>query len=40
VQPVLIIADRSMPGMDGIEFFHRLRREPKLAGGACGASQC
>ncbi|WP_413232133.1 two-component system response regulator, partial [Paraburkholderia nemoris] len=26
-----VIVDRSMPGMDGIEFCHRLRREPKLA---------
>jgi CheY-like chemotaxis protein len=32
VQPVLIITDRSMPGMDGIELCHQLRREPKLAG--------
>ncbi|ANB76547.1 hypothetical protein AYM40_30575 [Paraburkholderia phytofirmans OLGA172] len=32
VQPVLITADRSIPGMDGIEFCHRLRRELKLAG--------
>jgi CheY-like chemotaxis protein len=31
VRPVLIITDRSMPGMDGIELCHRLRREPKLA---------
>ncbi|MFL9959242.1 response regulator [Paraburkholderia nemoris] len=31
MQPVLVIVDRSMPGMDGIEFCHRLRREPKLA---------
>jgi len=32
VQPVLVITDRSMPGMDGIEFCHQLRRKPKLAG--------
>jgi CheY-like chemotaxis protein len=32
VQPVLVITDRSMPGMDGIEFCHQLRCEPKLAG--------
>jgi CheY-like chemotaxis protein len=31
VRPVLAITDRSMPGMDGIELCHRLRREPKLA---------
>ncbi|MGY6157474.1 response regulator [Paraburkholderia graminis] len=32
VQPVLVVTDRSMPGMDGIEFCRQLRREPKLAG--------
>jgi CheY-like chemotaxis protein len=32
VQPVLIITDRSMPGMDGIEFCLQLKRDPKLAG--------
>jgi CheY-like chemotaxis protein len=31
VQPVLVITDRSMPGMDGIELCQQLRREPKLA---------
>ena len=32
VQPVLVITDRSMPGMDGIEFCFQLKRDPKLAG--------
>lgn len=32
VRLVLVIADRSMPGMDGIELCYQLRREPKLAG--------
>jgi CheY-like chemotaxis protein len=32
VQPVLVITDRAMPRMDGIEFCLQLRREPKLAG--------
>ena len=32
VHPVLVVTDRSMPGMDGIEFCRQLRREPKLAG--------
>jgi CheY-like chemotaxis protein len=31
IQPRLIITDRSMPGMNGIELCYRLRREPKLA---------
>ncbi len=32
VQPVLVITDRSMPGMDGIELCLQLKRDPKLAG--------
>ena len=32
VHPALVITDRSMPGMDGIDFCRQLRREPKLAG--------
>ncbi|QBR04216.1 response regulator transcription factor [Paraburkholderia pallida] len=28
--PALIITDRNMPGMNGIEFCHRLRRNSKL----------
>lgn len=32
VQPILVITDRSMPGMDGIEFCLQLKRDPKLAG--------
>lgn len=31
LQPVLIITDQSMPGMNGIEFCHRLRLDPRLA---------
>jgi CheY-like chemotaxis protein len=30
IQPDLIITDRSMPGMSGIDFCHRLRCEPRL----------
>ena len=29
--PALVITDRSMPGMDDIEFCRQLRLEPKLA---------
>jgi CheY-like chemotaxis protein len=32
VQPILVIADQSMPGMGGIELCHRLKRDSKLAG--------
>lgn len=32
VDPVIIITDRFMPGMDGVELCRQLRREPKLAG--------
>jgi CheY-like chemotaxis protein len=31
VQPVLLITNRSMPRMGGIELCHQLKREPKLA---------
>jgi CheY-like chemotaxis protein len=31
IQPDLIITDRSMPGMSGIDLCRRLRREPMLA---------
>ncbi|NPT67038.1 response regulator [Paraburkholderia sp. RL16-012-BIC-B] len=31
VQPILIITDGSMSGMNGIEFCRQLRHEPKLA---------
>ncbi|WP_454830177.1 response regulator [Paraburkholderia xenovorans] len=31
IQPGLIVTDRSMPGMNGIELCYRVRREPKLA---------
>jgi CheY-like chemotaxis protein len=30
VQPVLIVTDRSMPGMDGIEMCRQLKRDAKL----------
>jgi CheY-like chemotaxis protein len=32
VEPILIITDRSMPRMDGVELCRQIRLEPKLAG--------
>lgn len=32
LHPDLIVTDWHMPGMDGIEFCRRLKRNPKLAG--------
>lgn len=31
-KPALIITDREMPGMEGVEFCRRIKRDPKFAG--------